>query len=82
MSNIIYGLIEETCFLDNTVRITYGVAAYANSREDGTATVVAAVCDICSDRSRLEEFIDSCNRLELSLIHLNDVIDDFLADEN
>lgn len=82
MNDIKYGMIEEIYFLDDIRRKTYGIAAYANSEKDGTATVIAAINDICHDRSKLAEFVESCNRLELSLEHLYDAVDDFVADEN
>ncbi|MBE6557711.1 MAG: hypothetical protein E7661_01690 [Ruminococcaceae bacterium] len=79
MSNITYGLIEEHYSLDNHERIAYGIAVYADAEEDHTATVVAAIHDITSDKPRLAELVRLCNHLKLSPIHLEDVVDDFLT---
>ena len=78
-TTVTYGVTEEIYSFGGNSRKTYGIAVYADSQLDGTATVLAAFNDITSDKARLEELVQACNRSELSLIHLNDVIDDFLA---
>ena len=75
---VIYGLIEEKYSLGAEVRRAYGIASYANATDSGTAEMLASVHDVTSERPRIEELISTCNRLELSPIHLSDVIDDFL----
>ena len=65
--------------MENSSRISYGIAAYADSDEDGTSTIVASVHDVTADKQSLSEFVDPCNRLELSTIHLNDLVVDFLT---
>lgn len=77
--NITYGITEEIYSLGTDRRVSYGIAAYANAEEDGTANIVAAVHDITSDKKSLSELILSCNRLGLSTIHLDDAVEDFLA---
>lgn len=79
MPSITYGVTEEVYSLGGNSRKAYGIAAYSNSEIDGTATVLTSVNDITSDRVKLEELVEICNRTELSLIHLNDIINDFLA---
>ena len=79
MMNVTYGLTEERYFLGVDSRVSYGIVAYADAEEDGTATIVASVHDITADRQALSELVEICNRLELSLIHLNDVVEDFLV---
>ena len=80
MMNVRYGITEETYTSGANARTSYGVAAYADPDEDGTATIVAAVHDVTSDRTRLAALVDLCNRLGLSTIHLYDVIEDFLSE--
>ncbi len=80
MMNVTYALVEERYELADEIRISYGIVAYANAEQDGTATIVASVHDITSDKLRLKELVDDCNRFELSTIHLSDVIEDFLFD--
>ena len=59
--------------------MSYGIAAYANSKEDGTSTIVASIHDITANEQALLELMQQCNRLELSTIHLDNVIEGFLA---
>ena len=78
--SITYGITEEIYSLGTESRRAYGIAAYADSEEDGTATIVSSVRDITDDKQALMNLVSLCNRLELSIIHLNDVVEDFLAD--
>ncbi len=78
MMKVIYGVIEEIYSLGTALRTSYGIAAYADSEEDGTATAVATIHDITTDEKALSELVSLCNRLELSTVHLNDVVEDFL----
>ena len=41
--------------------------------------IVASVHDVTSDKQALAEFVSPCNRWELSIVHLMDVVEDFLA---
>lgn len=79
MTKVTYGMTEEVYASGIEKRISYGIAAYADAEEDGTATIVAAVHDVTADRQALSGLVELCNRLELSLIHLNDVVEDFLV---
>ena len=65
--------------MGHSFRTSYDIAAHADSTEDGTATIVASVHDVTADKQALSELVALCNRLELSTIHLNDVMEDFLA---
>lgn len=79
MTSITYGLTEEIYYLENTSRTSYGIAAYADAEKDGTVTIVTAVYDITDDKQALSELVSRCNRLKLSTVHLNDVVEDFLV---
>lgn len=76
---ITYGITEELYSLGEIRRTSYGIAAYADIDEDGIATVVASVHDITSDKHKLAELVRKCNQLGLSVVHLNDVVEDFLT---
>ncbi len=78
MSALTYGLVEEKYTLKGQSRIAYGMVLYANAAEDGTATIIASARDLTSDKARLEALIGNCNTLELSPIHFDDVVEDFL----
>lgn len=79
MTNVTYGLTEEIYSLGSTSRTSYGVAAYADPEKVGTAMIVAYVRDVTEDKQALAELVSRCNRLELSTVHLMDVVEDFLA---
>lgn len=79
MMNVTYGVTEEIYSLGAASRVSYGIAAYADVVEDGTATIVASVHDVTSDKQALCELVSICNRLELSSVHLMDVVEDFLT---
>ena len=76
---ITYGITEEHYSLGEDSRTSYGIAAYADADTDGTAMIVASVHDITSDKQKLTELVLKCNRMELSVIHLYDVVEDFLS---
>ena len=78
MTNITYAVAEEKYALGNESRISYGIVAYSNVEQDGTATIVASVRDITDDKHRLSRLVDDCNKFELSIVHLYDVVEDFL----
>ena len=80
MTTITYGVSEEKYSSDDSTRISYGIVAYAGSKQDGIASIVASVRDISNNKTRIEQLADLFNRMELSPIHLNDVIADFLAE--
>ncbi len=71
-----YGLIREEYSEGGEWRLSYGIAVYAHPRASGSATVIASVHDITSDREALEELVLRCNRGGLSPHQLRDIIDD------
>ena len=79
MNKITYGIVKEVRTCGEASRISYGIAAYANLDDDGTVTVVASVSDISSDGQIISDLVEKCNRLNLSVCHLNDIIEDFIA---
>lgn len=79
MMNVTYAVVEERHSLGDCFRTSYGIAAYAGFAGDGTAIVVASVHDVTDDKQAIYELVDLCNRLELSVAHLADIVEDFLA---
>ncbi len=75
-----YGIVEERYIFRNNWRVSYGIVAYADIESDGSATIVGAVHDITSDYFKLYGLVQECNSLLLSLNHLIDVVEDFLAE--
>lgn len=80
MIPITYGTTEEIYSLNGISRTSYGIAAYSNAEVDGTATIVASVRDITPDREKVDKLVALCNQMELSTIHLCDVVENILDD--
>ncbi len=80
MISITYGTTEEIYSLNGASRTSYGIAAYSNAEVDGTATIIASLMDITSDREKVDKLVALCNQMELSVIHLYDVVEDILDD--
>ena len=78
MTKVAYDMVEEVYMLGLASRKAYGVAAYAESEYASRATIIK-VQDISSNKNAIKDLVDLCNRLELSPIHLYDVIEDFLG---
>ena len=79
MRAITYGLVEESYRLEGETRVAYGVCAYADAGELGTATIVASAHDVTPRRTEMEDFVADINRGHLSLRHFEDAVEDFLA---
>ena len=78
MKNITYAVSEERYTFGNETRTSYGIVAYSNVDQDGSKIIVASVRDVTSDKTGLIKLVNDCNRLDLSTVHLNDVVEDFL----
>ena len=78
MTNITYEILEQPCFLEGIAYISYGIAACARTKRNEAPAVIALVKDITPNRKKLLELVKNCNRLNLSPLHLKDVVEDFL----
>lgn len=76
---ITYGVTEEMYVIGSESRVSYGIAAYADSGTEGTSSILSSVRDISSDRAPVKKIAELCNRLELDVLHLADVVEDFLG---
>ena len=76
MNNIKYSIVESIFSSGTSSNITYGIAAHNTTHPE---TVIACISDIASDKKSIECLVDLCNREKLSLIHLNDIVEDFLC---
>ncbi len=74
-----YGIIKNEYLFEGEHRISYGIAVYDAPELLGTASVICSVPDICSDYDAIAELVATCNRIQLSPMHLSDVVEDFLA---
>ncbi len=76
---VTYGITKEIYYLGSDSRTAYGIAAYADAETDGTAGILLSINDITTDKDKLQELVDACNRLKLSTAHLRDIVEDFLS---
>lgn len=79
MIDVTYTISEEKYFLGNESIISYGIVAYSDAEKDGTLRIITSVHNITYDKNSLMKLVDDCNRLELSPIHLINVVEDFLS---
>lgn len=76
--NCHYIVVRET-YTDKTCsRTTYGIAAV--QKNDGCLSVIQSISDICPEFAAVQQLVQRCNELELELIHLQDVVEDFLIE--
>lgn len=75
---VVYGIVEEEYHVGDKKRVSYGISAYADT-EEGLTTVICSVHDVTPDKSRMQELVRKCNRMELSAEHLRDVVEDFIS---
>lgn len=80
MTEFHYDIIEERYYLNDNTRVSYGIVAYAGAEPDNIAEVIVTVNDVSCDRQKLTELISICNDMSLSVIHLQDVVRDFLEE--
>ena len=76
MSNIKYSISESIVSYDGFTQVTYGISVQETS---SPGLPIVCIHDITSNKSSLEQLVNLCNRKNLSLIHLNDIIEDFLC---
>ena len=79
MSNITYGTVTEVYSLGENSRISYGIVAFSDPKDDGSTSVIASVHDVTPEEELINGLVILCNVLRLDPVHLGDVIDDFLA---
>lgn len=72
-----YALIEE---VNREQQIVYGIVIL-EEKSPNNAIELSRFSNVTCDKDALETLIRSCNSLELSTIHLNEVIEDFLLNQ-
>ena len=53
---------------------------YSSAKKGKEASLVDSIHDITSDKKKLEKLVADCNRLQLSSVHIGDVVEDFLEE--
>lgn len=66
-----YFLIANTYIVEDRSHIGYGIGCHADN---------STFEDLTTDPIAIETLINLCNKLKLSPLHLEDVVEDFLVD--
>ncbi|MBO5966927.1 MAG: hypothetical protein J6S14_00335 [Clostridia bacterium] len=66
--------------IDAELQKTYGIAAYSKDQSNGETICLSFIKDITTDKDKLSKLVQNCNSCHLALLHLKDVIEDFLCD--
>ncbi len=74
-----YGVLKQEYELGGICRISYGIVVYDNSAEDDSAVIIDTIADVSEDYAKISELVGLCNENELSVLHIRDVIEDFLC---
>lgn len=72
----IYRVVEKTHHLEHDKR--YGIAVYSLT-PNGEEKLLSVKNNLTEDKDGLQNLVELCNRLKLSPIHLDDVVEDFLT---
>ena len=70
---VTYQIRKDVLHNENGQYTSYGINVSQNGR------IIKTIKDISLRKKPLAELVKLCNRLKLSVIHIDDVIDDFLA---
>lgn len=72
--SVIYKLNEE---VGSGERVTYGIEVFEETELGNKMAIV--ISDISFNREAVQTVVELCNRLELSPVHIYDVVDDYLT---
>ena len=75
--NCHYVVVRENYMDDVNPRTADGIAAIAEY--DKCTAVMQSIPDVCSEFTPIQQLVQCCNELQLELIHLCDVVEDFCA---
>ena len=78
MNTAFYGLLISEVSSGQATRTSYGIALCQT--DAGVPIIIRSVTDLTTDRERATSLVERCNRLALSPIQLDDIIEDFLAE--
>ena len=71
-----YVLIEEKI----EQRLSFGITVIdTNCDEQETTAILEPYIDVTSNHQAMLFFIETCNRLQISPLHLHDAVSDFIA---
>ena len=69
-----YVLVSDTYSDDTGTHAGYGIAVVDRKR-----VTISAALDLSPNESEVADLVSKCNRLKLSPVHFQDVVEDFLS---
>lgn len=78
MTQYEYRVTQSRYTIEGCTYTVYGMSVYRRDHADCSALPVREIPNISLSRSKAAELADRCNRLQPSLIHLDDIIEDEL----
>ncbi|MBQ7346483.1 MAG: hypothetical protein IJW55_00845 [Clostridia bacterium] len=72
-----YATVRSEYAQNGSTYVTYGIAL--TEEENGFITILETIPNLCANQVKVQQLADLCNTLELSPIHLHEVIQDFLV---
>ena len=73
-----YRVTQSRHTIEGCTYTVYGMSIYQRDRADQPALLVREVPNISLSQARVAELVANCNRLQPSLIHLDDIVEDYL----
>ena len=74
--NYKYVLTETTYYNCEHTRTSYGIAVISTL---DNISVLCEMTDITDERDKLQKLVELCNKKQLDIDHLQNVVDDFLC---
>ena len=74
----VYRMIERTHTEISTAPTYYGIGAYCYDRKEKSYITLKEIHDITEDKNKLFELVKKCNKYKLSVVHIYDIVEDFL----
>ena len=78
----VYRMIERNHTGKEGAPTYYGIGAYRYDSKTKKYITLIEIHDITEDKSRLFKLVQDCNKYELDLLHIHDIVDDFLYEKN
>ena len=72
-----YIVVHSTYQIENNEQTRFGIAVVSDEGE--SITILETISDLTSSFESVERLVKLCNKEKLEFVHLNDIVEDFLA---
>ena len=73
MEKITYIINETALTVNEKTEISYGISCFEDGHE------IERIKDLSTNHNKVKQLVDTCNKLQLDPVHLNDVAEDFIV---